>query len=172
MSIARDLRPVGEDEEERKEHASYEETPATVEQEVDALEILLDVEARENLTEHVVITRHMSTGDKKFKIKIRAINGDEYQKIQNYATSEIRSRRSGIVRDTDIRKVRRMVVLSGVIEPNLKDEKFLEKWHVTKSLAEEVVDKAFLPGEVDKLFDRIATLSGFDDELEDTLKNS
>ncbi len=136
--------------------------------EVDPMEMLLDSESRRDLHDFVSLRRK----NKSFKVKIRAIDGDTYDKLQEDATTTKQNRRTqAVVRETDFRMVRRLVVLHGVIEPDLFNEDLLKKYNVDKGAEYNVVDKAFLPGEVDKIAERVLTLSGYDEEFVELAKH-
>lgn len=135
--------------------------------ELDPMEILLDVPARQNITEEVNITRR----DKKFKVKIRAIGGEEYRNIQDQCTTRIVDRKRGGLRtEFDQRKSQRLVILNCVSEPNLRDKKLLDAYNVRPEDEDAIVDRAFLPGEVDYLAECILELSGYTEEVLEKVK--
>lgn len=136
--------------------------------ELDAMEVLLDVSSRQSITEEIVLKRR---GKGNFKVKIRAIGGDEYKDIQDQCTTRIRDRKAGGMRsEFDGRKSQKLVVLACVIEPNLTDHSLLAAYKVNATVPEDIIDLAFLPGEVDFLAESILELSGYTDEVLEKVK--
>lgn len=165
MQERSEMRVVKEDEFDKVDEENKAQAATT---ELDPLEVLLDVNARQNIVEEVVLTRK---GKGPFRVKIQAIQGKVYDEIQDKATTTKQNRRTQqMVKEQDNRMLRRLVVLEGVLEPNLREPRLLEAYGIAKGKEEFIVDAAFLPGEVDVLGDRILTLSGYTDDLIDVTK--
>lgn len=132
--------------------------------ELDAMELLLDTTSRKNITE--ILTLNTRKGKPSLRIKIRAIGGEEYKDIQEQCTDRYRDRKSGNMRsEFDGRKSQRLVIMTCVLEPNLKDDRLLKAYDVSSASPEDVVDKAFLPGETDYIAESILELSGYNEEV-------
>lgn len=142
--------------------------------EVDAMEVLLDVPSRQNIETTVSLTRRTNDGGKKrFVVAVKAIGGDRYKDIQEQCTERRHNRRTGtITQEFDARKSQKLVILECVTKPDLRDAKLQGAYNVNASIPEDIVDKVFLPGEIDKLSDEILDISGYNEEVLDKVKVS
>lgn len=141
--------------------------------EMDTMETLLDVSARQNIEENITIKRpNRKTGKETvLKFKIRAISGEEYKRYQEQATTRIRDRKAGGVRtEFDYRKSQRLVVYNCVVSPDLKNKKLADAYNVNDMEPEMIVEKALLPGEIDYLAEWILEISGYTEEVLEKVK--
>lgn len=101
---------------------------------------------------------------------VRALDSHEFTQIQERATRFTRNKRTGRMdRDLDATLMSLLVCLDGTVNPNFRDPQLAQRYPNVKS--HEIVSIALLPGEVDSLASKILTLSGFDEELEETGKD-
>lgn len=117
---------------------------------MEGLEDFLIEAAQEEITSEVVISERL----KGKKFKIRPLSNDEYRCYmrQSYVTR-------GGKREFDNIKFTELLVLNCVVEPNFKRADWIAKASV--STPEELIHKVLYPGEISKLSDEIAKLSGF-----------
>lgn len=104
------------------------------------------------------------------EFEIKALTSREYNQIQERATRFTRNKRTGRMdRDLDATLMSLLVCLDGTVSPNFRDPQLAERYPNAKS--HEIISVALLPGEVDSLASKILSLSGFDEELEETGKD-
>lgn len=104
---------------------------------------------------------HLSkvTGEE-VEVTVKALSGSRYTEIMSSATNK-----SGGIDISRVYDAHAMVVVTGCIEPNLKDKELMEYYRATtpKDLA-----KVLFPGgELVKISEKIGALSGFGKEEDD-----
>ncbi|NGQ95502.1 hypothetical protein G3578_10090 [Brevibacillus sp. SYP-B805] len=127
---------------------------------MDALQALLG--ANVNLEKQVYIKRlgvHFT---------VKAIDGDTLTRIQERSTwyDGKGKNRTKVVDD---QKMNMLIVAEGCVDPNFSDPRALEKYKASD--AADCVKKALLAGEIAKLSNEILSLSGFDDDDSEEIKN-
>lgn len=101
---------------------------------------------------------------------IKALTSREYNQIQERSTRFTRNKRSGRMdRDLDATTMSLLVCLSGTVSPDFASPELAKRYPNTQ--AHDIIALSLLPGEVDGLAAKILTLSGFDEDLEDTGKD-
>ena len=124
----------------------------------------LRIRKRDGLPEDLVLTIKSLT-DGEFK-KI----GDQAE-MPNAGGNRSSRRAAAAAKETDNNLFLRLIVLNGILDPNLNDPNVLAAHEVITG--ETIIHKIFLPGEVARIAEEIMALSGWDEdavELED-LKN-
>lgn len=71
--------------------------------------------------------------------------------------------------EVNITEFRKGMILAGVSEPNLRDESLRK--HFNAATPYDLIDKLFLPGESDALYEQITELSGFGEDAVAEIKN-
>lgn len=124
----------------------------------------------DNVTEEVIISKRL----KGYPFKIKAMTETEYNSIQKLAT--VMPSISGGAKDKQVKFDSHIfntkVILNHCTEPNFKDSEAVAKANCRTP--EEFLCKSLLAGEITELTNRIMTLSGFNqnlDELTDDVKN-
>lgn len=126
---------------------------------IDALDALLGADL--NIEKDVYIKR-LNT-----YFTIKALDGNTINRISDECTHYV-GKGSKRKKELDEQKFGSLVIVKACVNPNFADKRLLEKYNAT--LAEEVVQKALLAGEIAKLAGEIMALSGFnddDDEIEE-----
>lgn len=100
-----------------------------------------------------------------FIVEIRAITNKEFKGIQNLSVKIENSDNIDI--DDDL--IKRLTILDGTLDPNLKDKELREKFNVPTPL--EMIDALFLPGEYHQIYNEISELSGFGKDAVKDVKN-
>jgi hypothetical protein len=104
------------------------------------------------------------------EFQIKALTSREYNAIQERSTRFTRNKRTGRMdRDLDATTMSLLVCLAGTVHPNFQDSQLTKRY--PNMQPHEIVATSLLPGEVDNLATKILSLSGFDEELEDTGKD-
>lgn len=101
-----------------------------------------------------------------FIVEIRAITNKEFKGIQNLSVCMDNPDNFDI--DDDL--IKRLTVLDGVTDPNLKSKELREKYDAPTPM--EVIDKLLLPGEYHQIYNEITELSGFGKDSVKDVKNS
>lgn len=129
---------------------------------IDALDALLSAEL--NIEKDVYIKR-LNT-----YFTIKALDGKTINRITEECTQFV-GKGSKRRKELDEQKFGALVIVKACVNPNFADKRLLEKYNAT--LAEEVVQKALLAGEIAKLAGEIMELSGFenDDDGIEEVKN-
>lgn len=137
----------------------------------DPLAVLLAVDTSQPITERFPVKRL------KTEFTIQGISDDEaYEKLVERATSFVRRRGGARQREVDGRKLSRLLVIAGVVSPPFSPENGRDGFEALKKKygaldSEDLVAKALLPGEVDRIAEKVLELSGFEDELEEAAGN-
>lgn len=101
---------------------------------------------------------------------IRSLDNDAYAEAQEEATRYARNRRTGrMEKDIDGATLSFLVCVAGTTNPNFNAEPVKARFHAMS--ARDAVKKALLPGEIDKLAEKILQLSGFDEDVEEQGKD-
>jgi hypothetical protein len=101
---------------------------------------------------------------------VKAMTSREYNQVQERATRFTRNKRTGRMdRDLDATIMSLLVCSLGTITPDFKDPQLASRYPNMQS--HDIVSACLLPGEVDSLASKILTLSGFDEDLEETGKD-
>lgn len=105
------------------------------------------------------------------EFQVRALTTGEYNQVQDRATRWTRNKRTGrMEKDLDASVMSLLVVAAATVEPNFADPQILQRYRVQEGY--KAVSQALLPGEIEAIAEKIMTLSGFDDELEEQGKDS
>jgi hypothetical protein len=95
-----------------------------------------------------------------------ALTSNKYDKIQEDSVSiDIKNKDA----DFDMNTMRKLVVVEGVKEPNLKSKELRDKYKAPTPI--EVVKAILLPGEIQELYSVITELSGFGENAVEEVKN-
>ncbi|ASS74074.1 hypothetical protein CIG75_03125 [Tumebacillus algifaecis] len=131
---------------------------------VDPLEALLAVDA-ERAPEDDVYLKRLNA-----KFRVRGPKQSEYKATLERCVKET-GKGKNLRRSLDTDMFQKLIVYTFTVTPNLSDPKLMEKYGAL--VAEEVIEKALLPGEVDKLAERILELGGYgdDDDMVEDAKN-
>lgn len=98
--------------------------------------------------------------------KLRSLSNDLYAQAQEQATRFVRNRRTGrMEKDIDGASLSFLVVVSGTSSPDFTDQRLLQKYKAMGP--QDAVKKALLPGEIDAIAEKILSLSGFDEDVEE-----
>jgi hypothetical protein len=108
----------------------------------------------------VEITRLSKLLGEKFIVKLQAVGAPESDSIRDMAIKN-----DGV----DVNELRKGHILAGVREPNLRDESLRK--HFGAVTPYDLLDKLFLPGEREALYEEISKLSGYDDGAVAEVKN-
>ena len=98
---------------------------------------------------------------------VRAIPGDRYMEISSMMVGKSGKPVYGKAYDTNA-----LIAIEGIVSPDLKNPELMQ--HFGCATPKDLVKKLFLGGEITKIADKIAELSGFEkeEEMEDEIKNS
>ncbi|MDF2842471.1 MAG: hypothetical protein K0R00_897 [Herbinix sp.] len=124
------------------------------------VERLLAVDAKqikEKLTEKIEIKRLSKLTGEPFFVTVQEVDGERYQELQMELLDK-----KGRADYSKIYKQNTLLVLEGVIEPNLKDQALQE--HFGASTPKDLAEILFPGGAMAKIADLISKVSGFDDE--------
>lgn len=135
-------------------------------EELNVIDILLAMDKGElTKDEKVVKIESLSKKAKAdVKFKIQELSIEEFKRISDLATTK---KRHGKV-DFDEIKYGIDVILKGVIEPQLRDEKLLN--HYNAETPKELVKKLLKAGEIAEVCQAIEELSGYRQEVEEVVK--
>lgn len=100
-----------------------------------------------------------------YPLTIRALSAEEYNNIRSMALENPNSNKK---RRFNINKFNDNVVITCLVDPNLKDAEMLKSANLMDSI--QLLHKVFLPGEIDIISDNILQLSGFvtlDEDVEE-----
>lgn len=146
--------------------------------------MLLAAKERESATQVIEIARD---GKARFAFRIRAVTEEENEEALETATRYKRDKRlpSPVPIGEDRYKYRSLLIVKATVafcekdgageyrdvESMWNDEGLRKQWNLAAT--HEVVDKVLLPGEKERVVDRISDLSGFDlaEDPVDTAKN-
>lgn len=129
---------------------------------MNAIEKLLKLDASklQMPSKEVEVKRLSDLLGEQFIVKLRGISSDKLDEIRDMAIKDD---------SIDVNEVRKATVLTGVIEPNLRDESLSKHFGATTPY--DLVDKLFLPGEKDALYEQINKLSGYNEGAVEDIKN-
>jgi hypothetical protein len=120
----------------------------------------LDPNKLELPRKEVEVTRLSNLLGEKFILKLRGVSAAESESIREMAINDD---------NVDIFEVRKGVVLAGVSEPNLRDEALRK--HFGAATPYDLLDKLFLSGEREAIYDEINKLSGYGEGAVAEIKN-
>ena len=101
---------------------------------------------------------------------VKAMSSRDYNQVQERATRFTRNKRTGRMdRDLDATVMSLLVCALGSVTPDFTDPQLAQRY--PNMQAHDIVSACLLPGEVDSLASKILTLSGFDEDLEETGKD-
>ncbi len=127
---------------------------------VDPLEALLGVDTTVVPSEEVFIPRL------KTKVKVQAPEPNIYKKLMKRCTTYKKNKKTGgMSREFDNELFQKLLIFENVVNPNLREPRLLEKYGINQAVPEDIVEKAFYPGEQDRLADAILTLGGYTEDL-------
>lgn len=126
--------------------------------------LVIDVKKFELPEEEIEIERLSRLMGEKFVVKIKAIDGQTISDIQRMSISL----KKGQVNDIDMNKMKINIIIHGVIDPKLNNPELMK--HFKVNTAEELINKLFLAGEQDNIYNKINKLSGYDAEVEEEIK--
>lgn len=110
-----------------------------------------------------------------FRFRIRPITEEESVNCHKQATKYAPRKRGQPVREieTNGAKFRSWVIYSATVDEDRKkvwdNKKVMDHYGVLQGV--DLIDICLLPGEKDRIIDRINDISGYGDDLEDTAKN-
>lgn len=116
----------------------------------------------DNLTEEVIVSPRLA----KFPFKIKGMTGPEFSEYQKLATKIARHKKV----EFDSKVFNELVVVNHTVEPNFKDADSIKK--AGCQTPEQFMYKSLLAGEISELAQRISALSGFDNDMEDTVEEA
>ena len=122
-----------------------------------------------NMQEEVTVSQRLKdpeTGEL-FKFKIRALKNDEWELYRSQAT-EMKAKK-GKVRFNQA-SFNENIVIACTIEPNFK--KADDVGTIGGYSAQDYLNKALLPGEINTLAAKIIEFSGFDDDPDDIIEEA
>jgi hypothetical protein len=95
--------------------------------------------------------------------QIKSLDNDVYGKVQEESTRFVRNRRTGrMEKDIDSPTMSMLVCAYGTTTPSFTSQTVLKRYNAASP--RHAVKAALLPGEVDKLAEKILNLSGYDEE--------
>lgn len=100
----------------------------------------------------------------KYPLTIRSLTTDEYHSIRTMALENPNSNKK---RRFNINKFNDNVVISCLVDPNLKDAEMLKAANLMDSI--QLLHKVFLPGEIDIISEKILEASGFNTDMEEDI---
>lgn len=122
------------------------------------------------LTEHDVsdLTQEFKLGGrlKDFTLKVKAITSDQYTDFQNQCVDNPNNPKK---RRFNTKKFNELVLIAGLVEPNLRDVEFLNA-NGCSGNPSRLLYKVFLPGEINEISEQILNLSGFGNEVEEDIE--
>lgn len=131
---------------------------------VDKLLALDANEVKQKETATVEVKRLSKLLGEPFMVKVQAISGQRFQEL----SADILDKK-GNVDFSKVYKQNTLVVLEGIVEPNLKDEG-LQK-HFGASTPKELAEILFQGGVMANLANTISVISGFSDDTDEEIKN-
>lgn len=126
--------------------------------------LAMDVKKFEMPEKEIEIERLSKLLGEKFIVKIKAIDGETISDIQKMSISL----KKGQVNDIDMNKMKINTLIYGIVEPDLKNKELLK--HFKANTVNELINKLFLAGEQDNIYNEINKLSGYDSEVEEEIK--
>lgn len=129
---------------------------------VDPLEALLSVD--QVVPEDTVFIKRLNA-----HFVVKAPTSKEYKALLERCVVESGKGKKA-TRKLDIDKFSRVLVYSFTVTPDFSHQKLVERYGAL--VPEDVVDKALLPGEVDKLAEKILELGGFGDDSDDLVEEA
>lgn len=130
---------------------------------IDELLALDSKEITEKDTATVEIKKLSKKLGKPFLVTVQAIDPELYMELSTDMLDK-----KGNVDYSKAFKQNTLIVLEGVIEPNLKDEKLLK--HFGAATPKELAEKLF-EGAIPIIAAKVGEISGFDNEVEEEIKN-
>ena len=122
--------------------------------------------------EYVVSKRFKDTEGHPIPWKLRSMTEDENQECRKAATRKVKGKNGVYTQDIDPNEYMVKLMSSSVVYPDLKDAELQRSYGVLG--AESLLRKMLLPGEFAALGERVQSLNGFDqdmNELVDEVKN-
>lgn len=126
------------------------------------VDVLLNTDVNKILqeeTQTIEIERLSKTLGQKFEIVIKAIPPKRYTEIQNTCVKiNYKTKKT----ETDLYKMQMFTLCDGIKEPNFADKNLLKHFNAFTPI--DIFEKLFLAGEVSNIYNKIAKLSGYDEE--------
>ena len=128
---------------------------------MNALQQFLTKNTTDNLTKEVNLGGRL----KDFKLKIKAMTGNQYN---DYQALCIENPNSPKKRRFNTKKFHELIVVNCVVDPNFKDPDWMTELGVADAAS--VMYKTLLAGEIAQLAEEALRLSGFDRDLEEEME--
>ena len=128
---------------------------------MNALQQFLTKNTTDNLTKEVNLGGRL----KDFKLKIKAMTGNQYN---DYQALCIENPNSPKKRRFNTKKFHELIVVNCVVDPNFKDPDWMKELGVADAAS--VMYKTLLAGEIAQLAEEALRLSGFDRDLEEEME--
>jgi hypothetical protein len=136
------------------------------------LDKLLQADAKK-LTEKPKATIEIERLSKLLKTKaefiVQALDPQRYADIQR---NSFDFGKKGNLKELRLFEMKCLTLIDGVVEPSLKNKELLD--HFSVATPKELIQKMFLSGEIEDLYNKISELSGYeedDDETDEEIKN-
>lgn len=116
----------------------------------------------DDVTEKVVVSKRLE----RFPFTIKAMTGREFGEYQKLAAAIGKKKKVSF----DTQKFNEQVVINHVVEPNFRDAESIKVAGCTTP--EQFMYRSLLAGEISELATRISVLSGFDEDIEETIEEA
>lgn len=131
------------------------------------LQEFLNANLIEGLTKEVPISERLKDENGElYKFKIRTITHEEVIELRTKAAKHGKDGKTAI----DAGALDRSTVIAGTLEPNFKDAESLKA--VGAATPEQYLNKVLLAGEVEKLAEKIGNFSGFNQNINELIKEA
>lgn len=120
-----------------------------------------------NTVDNIVETVKLNGRLKDFEFKVKAITGEQYS---SYQTLCIENPNSPKKRRFNLKKFNELIVTNHVIEPNFRDAEWLKEMNCSDPA--QLMYKTLLAGEINELAEAILELSGFNNDMEETIEEA
>lgn len=117
----------------------------------------------DNVTDKVVISDRFPKGS---FFEIRAIGSKEFFELQTNATKFKKGKKV----EFDTKRFHEALAINYTVEPNFKNADFIHK--AGCQTPEQLLNKVLKVGEISELAQKITSLSGFDQDLEDYVEEA
>lgn len=98
-------------------------------------------------------------------LTIAALTGEQYNGYQQQCVENAASKKK---RNFNTKKFNELIVINGLVSPNLKDAEMIKQANVPDSIR--LMYKIFLAGEIATIAEAILKLSGFDRDVEEEME--
>jgi hypothetical protein len=103
----------------------------------------------------------------KMPFKIKAMNGEQFAEYQKLCTAFNKQKKKV---DFNSQRFNELVILNHTVEPNFRDAECIKKGGC--QTPEQFLYKSLLAGEIIDLADKISTLSGFNQSIEEEIEEA